>query len=230
MAHASQHTLTIPARGKGRCRALTRWPRDVARKEDRRLRDSLPPGQGSRIWGSPTPSPLRGATSPPFGGRGKVPGTASARPSSPPSFGGEVVGNADRSGVVLPTRLRHHKREDAVAFLLAGIETSPVSRDRRLRNALSLWSGSGWGCSRLAETSSGRLAGCCVGRHAVILQIARGRKRSTRNFAAISASCRLRAASASRGRGPGDGTPFSPDELAARMWQYHAGSIGGPRS
>lgn len=73
MAHASQHTLTIPARGKGRCRALTRWPRDVARKEDRRLRDSLPPGQGSRIWGSPTPSPLRGATSPPSEGEERCP-------------------------------------------------------------------------------------------------------------------------------------------------------------
>ncbi len=54
--------------------------------------------QGDRVWASPTPSPLRGATSPPSGGRGKEPSSASAHPSSPPSFGGEVVGNADRSG------------------------------------------------------------------------------------------------------------------------------------
>jgi len=47
---------------------------------------------------TPTPSPLRGATSPPSGGRGKEPDLASSYPSSPPSFGGEVVGKADRSG------------------------------------------------------------------------------------------------------------------------------------
>jgi len=39
----------------------------------------LPARQDNRIWGSPTPSPLRGAT-------------------SPPSFGGEVAGKADRRG------------------------------------------------------------------------------------------------------------------------------------
>lgn len=180
MAHASQHTLTIPARGRNAAAFL---PAALEMSPARKIGAEFLPTRRQGI----------------------------------------------ANGVVPLMRLRGHKGEDAVAFLLAGIETSPVSRDRRLRNALSLWSGSGWAHSH-AKTSSGRLAGCCVGRHAVIRQIARGRKRSTRNFAAISASCRLRAASASRGRGPGDGTPFSPDELAARMWQYHAGSIGGPRS
>jgi len=102
-----------------------------------------PPGQPH--MGFPTPSPLRGATSPTSGGRGKEPGSAGSRPSSPRSFGGEVVGKADRSGGRTHMRLRRHKGENAVAFLLAGFVTPPVSRDRRLRNALSLWSGSGWG-------------------------------------------------------------------------------------
>ncbi len=89
--------LTLPATGEGAAALL---PAGLEMSPARKIgAEFLPPRrQGNCMRGSPTPSPLRGATSPPSGGRGNDPGLTSSYLSSPPSFGGEVVGKADRSG------------------------------------------------------------------------------------------------------------------------------------